>query len=281
MFGDPALRTLLLFRLAGGLLHDSRGNRRPVRGRLGGGPIATGLVLASTVLATTIVTPLFTRFVRPAQRTGPHGPAGRAHLRTLVLTVLQPGLAVSLVIFSLSAAFGVYQIAANTAFVDQGAERTAGSGLRHRQHGRDGRPGGRLRSGRRRGRGDVPGGGHCHKRRYRRGCGHCPDAQVAPRVTTWRTACGGTAPRPRRGQEARCRYAGPHGSEGSRLKGGRGQVHVSRIANAPLGSADRMRSRSTQVQWARMSRLPPALDELMPQPPSASTLGNRGSSITI
>ena len=36
---------------------------------------------------------------------------------SLVLTALRPGLAVSLVIFSLSAAFGVYQIAANTAFV--------------------------------------------------------------------------------------------------------------------------------------------------------------------
>jgi len=35
----------------------------------------------------------------------------------LVPTALQPGLAVSLVIFSLSAAFGSYQIAANTAFV--------------------------------------------------------------------------------------------------------------------------------------------------------------------
>ena len=45
------------------------------------------------------------------------GPLAVLTCGTLVLTVLQPGLAVSLVIFSLSAAFGVYQIAANTAFV--------------------------------------------------------------------------------------------------------------------------------------------------------------------
>jgi hypothetical protein len=36
---------------------------------------------------------------------------------TLVLTALRPGLAVSLVIFSASAAFGAYQLAASTAFV--------------------------------------------------------------------------------------------------------------------------------------------------------------------
>jgi Major Facilitator Superfamily len=84
---------------------------------LGGGSIATGLVLASTVLSTTIIMPLFTRFVRPRQRNNLMGPLAILTCGTLVLTVLHPGLAVSLVIFSLSAAFGVYQIAANTAFV--------------------------------------------------------------------------------------------------------------------------------------------------------------------
>jgi hypothetical protein len=36
---------------------------------------------------------------------------------TLVLTALRPGLAVSLVIFAASAAFGAYRLAASTAFV--------------------------------------------------------------------------------------------------------------------------------------------------------------------
>ena len=89
----------------------------PYTARLGGGPIATGLVLASTVLATTIVTPLFSRFVRARQRLALMGPLAVLTCATLVLTAFQPGLAVSLVIFSLSAAFGSYQIAANTAFV--------------------------------------------------------------------------------------------------------------------------------------------------------------------
>ena len=85
--------------------------------RLGGGPIATGLVVASTVLATMIATPLFTRFVRPRRRLALMGPLAVLTCATLVLTALRPGLAVSLVIFSVSAAFGIYQIAANTAFV--------------------------------------------------------------------------------------------------------------------------------------------------------------------
>jgi MFS family permease len=85
--------------------------------KLGGGPIATGVVLASTVLSTTIATPLFTRFVRPRRRLALMGPLAVMTCATLVLTALRPGLAVSLVIFSASAAFGIYQIAANTAFV--------------------------------------------------------------------------------------------------------------------------------------------------------------------
>ena len=89
----------------------------PYTARLGGGPIATGVVLASTVFGTAVATPLFTRFVRPRQRLAWMGPLAVLTCGTLVLTALRPGLAVSLVIFSLSAACGAYQIAANTAFV--------------------------------------------------------------------------------------------------------------------------------------------------------------------
>ena len=89
----------------------------PYARSLGGGPIATGLVLASTVLSTTIAVPLFTRFVRPRQRINLMGPLAILTCGSLVLTGLRPNLAVSLVVFSLSAAFGVYQVAANTAFV--------------------------------------------------------------------------------------------------------------------------------------------------------------------
>jgi hypothetical protein len=117
VFGNPALRTLLLLGWLVAFYTIPQAVAAPYVHRLGGGPIATGVVLASTVLTTTIATPLFTRFVRPRRRLALMGPLAVMTCATLVLTALRPGLAVSLVIFSTSAAFGIYQIAANTAFV--------------------------------------------------------------------------------------------------------------------------------------------------------------------
>ena len=67
-------------------------------------------MLASAVASTPIVIPLFSGFVRPRQRASLMGPLAVLTCGTLALTALRPGLAVSLVIFSLSAAFSVYQI---------------------------------------------------------------------------------------------------------------------------------------------------------------------------
>jgi predicted MFS family arabinose efflux permease len=117
VFGDPALRTLLLFGWLVVFYTIPEGIAAPYAHSLGGGPIATGLVIASTAFSTTIVTPLFTRFVRPRRRLALMGPLAVLTCATLVATALRPALAVSLTIFSLSAAFGIYQVAANTAFV--------------------------------------------------------------------------------------------------------------------------------------------------------------------
>jgi MFS family permease len=117
VFGDQELSTLLLFGWLVIFYTIPAGIAAPYVARLGGGPVATGLVVASTALGTAIAMPLFTRFVRPRQRITWMGPLATLTCGTLVLTVFRPGLVVSLVIFSLSAAFGVYQNAANTAFV--------------------------------------------------------------------------------------------------------------------------------------------------------------------
>jgi len=117
LFGDQALRTLLLLGWLVAFYTIPEGVAAPYAARLGGGSIATGLVLASTVFSTTIVTPLFTRLVRPRQRLALMAPLAVLTCAALVPTALRPGLAASLVIFSVSAACGVYQIAANTAFV--------------------------------------------------------------------------------------------------------------------------------------------------------------------
>jgi hypothetical protein len=117
VFGDQALRTLVLLGWLVAFYTIPEGVAALYTARLGGGPIAIGVVLASTVFSTTIATPLFTRFVRPRRRLAWMGPLAVMSCATLVLTALRPGFAASLVIFSLSAAFAVYQIAANTAFV--------------------------------------------------------------------------------------------------------------------------------------------------------------------
>jgi Major Facilitator Superfamily len=117
VFGDPALRSLLLFGWQVIFYTIPEGIAAPYAASLGKGPVATGLILATTVLATAIGTPLFTRLVPAARRAALMGPLAAATCATLTLTAFRPDLPVSLVIFSASATFGVYQIAANTGFV--------------------------------------------------------------------------------------------------------------------------------------------------------------------
>jgi MFS family permease len=117
VFGDQGRRILLLFGWLVAFYTIPEGVAAPYATKLGGGSIAIVLVLASTAFSTTIATPVFTKFVRPRRRVEWMGPLAVLTCATLVLTALHPGLAVSLVIFSVSAAFGVYQLAANTAFV--------------------------------------------------------------------------------------------------------------------------------------------------------------------
>jgi MFS family permease len=117
VFSDQALRTLLLFAWLVVFYTIPAGIAAPYAARLGRGPIATGLVIASTAFGTMIALPLFTRFTSPRQRTNWMGPLATLTCGSLVLIALRPGLVVSLVIFSASAAFGVYQVVTNTEFV--------------------------------------------------------------------------------------------------------------------------------------------------------------------
>ena len=117
VFTDPALRTITLLAWLVVFYTIPEGVAAPYAARLGVGPVGTGLVLASTVAGTAVFMPLFTRFARPRQRDNLMGPLAVMTCGTLVVTIFRPGLVASLVVFSASAAFGVYQLAANTAFV--------------------------------------------------------------------------------------------------------------------------------------------------------------------
>jgi predicted MFS family arabinose efflux permease len=117
VFGSRPLRTLTGFGWLVMFYAVPQGIAAPYAAQLGGGPAAAGLVLASTAAATAVGTPLFARFVRPRRRAALMGPMAVLACATLIPVGFRPGLAVSLVIFSASAAFGSYQVAANTAFV--------------------------------------------------------------------------------------------------------------------------------------------------------------------
>jgi predicted MFS family arabinose efflux permease len=117
VFSDRALSTLLLFGWLIVFYTVPAGIAAPYAASLGGGPIATGLIIAATALGTMLALPLFTRAVRPRQRINAMGPLAVLTCGTLVIIAARPGLVVSLAIFVASAGFGVYQVAANTAFV--------------------------------------------------------------------------------------------------------------------------------------------------------------------
>jgi predicted MFS family arabinose efflux permease len=119
VFGDRSLRTLVMMGWLCSLYEIPQGLAAPYAGRLGGGPVAAGFLIASGQIGAVLITPLFTRRVGPLARLRCMGPMAVCACAVLVLTIFSPGFAVSMAIFALSGTFGVYQIAANTAFVER------------------------------------------------------------------------------------------------------------------------------------------------------------------
>ncbi len=91
----------------------------PYAGKLGGGPVAAGLLIASSQIGLVMAMPYFTKRIGPLTRLRWMGPMAVCTNLVLVLAVLRPSLAVSMVIFAVANVFTVYQIAANTAFVER------------------------------------------------------------------------------------------------------------------------------------------------------------------
>ncbi len=117
VFGDRALRTLLLLGWLVALYEVPEGIAAPYAARLGGGPVAAGLLIASTQVGAVLVTPVFTSKIGPLTRLRWMGPMAVTACSVLVLIAARPGLGVSMAIFALSGTFAIYQVAANTAFV--------------------------------------------------------------------------------------------------------------------------------------------------------------------
>jgi MFS family permease len=118
VLGDKAIRTLMMLGWLIALYSIPEGIAAPYVGRLGGGPAAAGLVIASGQVGAVLAAPLFTRTVGPLTRLRWMGPMAVCTCAVLSLTLFRPDLAISMAIFALSGTFAIYQIAANTAFVE-------------------------------------------------------------------------------------------------------------------------------------------------------------------
>jgi predicted MFS family arabinose efflux permease len=119
VFGDKALRTLLMFGWLAAWYAIPLGIAAPYARSLGGGSASAGLLLASAQVGAVLITPLFTKRIGPLTRLRWMGPMAACTCGTLLLTAFHPDLGVSMGIFALSGTFSVYQIAANTAFVER------------------------------------------------------------------------------------------------------------------------------------------------------------------
>jgi MFS family permease len=119
VFGDKALRTLMLLGWLAAFYEIPEGLAAPYAGKLGGGPVAAGLLIAFSQVGLVVAMPYFTKRIGPLTRLRWMGPMAVCANLALVLTILRPSLAVSMAIFVVSNVFTVYQIAANTAFVER------------------------------------------------------------------------------------------------------------------------------------------------------------------
>jgi hypothetical protein len=117
VFGDKALRTLVLLGWLAALYELPEGIAAPYAGKLGGGPVAVGLLIASAQVGSAVAMPLFVSRVGPLTRLRWMGPMAWCACAVLLLTLLRPGIALSMAVFALSGVFATYQVAANTEFV--------------------------------------------------------------------------------------------------------------------------------------------------------------------
>src|SRR6201992_2709689 len=119
VFGDPALRTLVLLGWLAAFYEVPEGIAAPYAGSLGGGAVAAGLLIAASQLGAAVTTPLFTKKIGPLTRLRWMGPMAVLTCAILTVTVLRPNLIATMALFAVSNSFAMYQIAASTAFVER------------------------------------------------------------------------------------------------------------------------------------------------------------------
>ena len=119
VFGDPALRTLIGLAWLAAFYEVPEGLAAPYAASLKGGAVAAGLLIAFSQLGAAVASPIFIKKIGPLTRLKWMGPMTVLTCGILAVTILRPNLEVSMAIFALSNTFAMYQIAANTAFVER------------------------------------------------------------------------------------------------------------------------------------------------------------------
>jgi MFS family permease len=114
---DRALRTLMLLGWLVAFYAVPEAVAAPYASELGGGAAAVGLILAASAFGGVLAAPVFMRLVTPPERLRLMGPLAVATCALLTLCLARPPLPAVLAILAASGACGVYQIAANAAFM--------------------------------------------------------------------------------------------------------------------------------------------------------------------
>jgi predicted MFS family arabinose efflux permease len=117
VFGNPALRTPMLFGWLAALYNAPEGIATPFARALGGGPITVGLLLAFPAAGYTLGALGFGRLAGSCRRAALMGPLAVACCALLILIALEPGLPITLAILAASGACACFQVAANSGFV--------------------------------------------------------------------------------------------------------------------------------------------------------------------
>jgi MFS family permease len=117
VFGNPALRTPMLFGWLCAFYEVPSGVATPLATAVGGGAATIGLILASQAFGSAAGVLGFSRLVSAAQRARWTGPLAIAASVSLLPFAADPSLIAVLVLLAASGMFSCYQIAANAAFV--------------------------------------------------------------------------------------------------------------------------------------------------------------------
>jgi MFS family permease len=128
---DRALRTFMLLGWLVTFYAVPEAVAAPYATELGGGAAAVGLILAASAFGGVLAAPVFMRLVTPPRRMRVMGPLAVTACALLMLCLARPPLPTVLAILAASGAAGVYQIAANAAFMTRvpAAQRGQAFGL--------------------------------------------------------------------------------------------------------------------------------------------------------